>query len=327
MKRMPENVDPLLARAKLRLTMGRHEKAEGDYLKAVKRLEGTKRTLELAAAYSEMGTLYANTGDYKKASDYFTKSLEQKNDDLSARSHLAETFCKLGEQEKAEREYTEVFRATLGQVEGYIGRGELYKTMGDAGDPDMYDHAIGMFTGAVKVSDSRGGSKILSNRELAAVLYARGYSRVKLYEATKPAPDEQLLRDALADFRLCFRKDSCNLKAKRAQEKLTVRLGYTRPQQVFKSLGPVIIFALSLLVFVYAQYLFFTGNPAFWNSKEKVRESLGGEFYSLLTFGTLIFMVAGLSLPQLLKIKIAGVELEKSSVDQIQPSGKIGIKD
>jgi hypothetical protein len=48
--------------------------------------------------------------------------------------------------------------------------------------------------------------------------------------------------------------------------------------------------------------------------------------YSLLTFGSLLFMVAGLYLPQLLKLKVGGIELEKSSLDQSTPAGPIGIR-
>lgn len=327
LKKMPDDVGVRLAHARLYLTMGRYEKARDDYLDAAKKLERMGHYMELATVYSELGMIYANTDDFKQAAQYFAKSLEQNPDDLTTRSHLGEAYCKLGESEKSERTYTELFSTTLGHVEAYVGMGELYRTMGDAGEADMYDQAVSMYDEAIKLSRSRCGSKVLSNKELAAVLYARGYAKVKLYEEMKQAPDEHLLREALADFRLCFRKDRCHLKAKRAQQKLTIRLGVTRPQQIFKFAGPVIIFALSLAVFGYAQYLVFTGKPSFWNAESKTPESLSGEIYSLLTFGSLIFMVAGLSLPQLLKLKIAGVELEKSSVDQIQPSGKIGIKD
>jgi hypothetical protein len=50
------------------------------------------------------------------------------------------------------------------------------------------------------------------------------------------------------------------------------------------------------------------------------------DMYSLLTFGSLLFMVAGLYLPQLLKLKVGGIELEKSSLDQSTPAGPIGIR-
>jgi hypothetical protein len=48
-------------------------------------------------------------------------------------------------------------------------------------------------------------------------------------------------------------------------------------------------------------------------------------YYVLLTFGSLMFILAGLTLAQLLKLKVAGIELEKSAVDQITTSGGLGI--
>jgi len=49
------------------------------------------------------------------------------------------------------------------------------------------------------------------------------------------------------------------------------------------------------------------------------------EYYILLTFGYLLFMVVGLYLPQILKLKVGSIELEKSTVDQIRTSGTLGI--
>jgi tetratricopeptide (TPR) repeat protein len=48
-------------------------------------------------------------------------------------------------------------------------------------------------------------------------------------------------------------------------------------------------------------------------------------YYALLTFGSLLFMVVGLYLPQILKLRVAGIELEKSSVDQAGAGGTLGI--
>jgi len=44
-----------------------------------------------------------------------------------------------------------------------------------------------------------------------------------------------------------------------------------------------------------------------------------------VTFGSIILMIAGFYLPRLLKLKVAGIELEKSSVDQVTSSGSIEI--
>ena len=48
-------------------------------------------------------------------------------------------------------------------------------------------------------------------------------------------------------------------------------------------------------------------------------------YYAVLTFGALIFMVAGLYLPQILKLKVAGIQLEKSSAEQITTPSALGI--
>jgi len=48
-------------------------------------------------------------------------------------------------------------------------------------------------------------------------------------------------------------------------------------------------------------------------------------YYALLTFGSFIFMIAGLYLSQITKLKVGAIELEKSTVDQITISSTLGI--
>lgn len=54
-------------------------------------------------------------------------------------------------------------------------------------------------------------------------------------------------------------------------------------------------------------------------------ESVDVGFYALFTFGPLIFFVAGAYLQQISRLKFAGIEIEKSSVDQISTSGSLGV--
>jgi len=49
-------------------------------------------------------------------------------------------------------------------------------------------------------------------------------------------------------------------------------------------------------------------------------------YYALFTFGPLIFVVAGAYLQQISRLKFAGIEIEKSSVDQISTSTSLGIR-
>jgi tetratricopeptide (TPR) repeat protein len=305
--------------------VGKHAEAERAYLKALETLKGSGRVMELQATYVGLGNSYIQQEDYKKGAEYLELAIEENADDLLVKSHLAEAYRKLGRTDRAEHKYEEIFVISASHVESYIGRGELCKMIGDAGDVDMYDYAITFFTDALALSKSGDASKILKDRELAALLYSRGYASVKLYEYTKPAKDESLLRAALSDFKISYQKDKCNIKAKRACEKLSLRLSYTRSQQALRSVVPPAIFAISLILFLITQYLFFTGKAVFWDESAKGLRSMGEGYHALLTFGSLVFMIAGLSLPQLLKIKIAGVELEKSTIEQAQSWSNLGI--
>jgi tetratricopeptide (TPR) repeat protein len=329
-RRLQEALEKRSDESKLRImegdlyrSMRKHAEAERAYLKALETLKGSGRAMELQAVYVGLGNCYIQQEDYKKGAEYLELAIEENADDLLVKSHLAEAYRKLGRTDRAEHKYDEIFTVSASHVESYIGRGELCKMLGDAGDVDMYDYAITFFTDAL--SKSKDASKILKDKELAALLYSRGYASVKLYEYTKPVKDESLLRAALSDFKTSYQKDKCNIKAKRACEKLSLRLSYTRSQQALRSAGPPTIFAISLILFIITQYLFFTGKAVFWDEAAKGLRSMGESYHALLTFGSLIFMIAGLSLPQLLKIKIAGVELEKSAVEQAQSWSNLGI--
>jgi len=54
--------------------------------------------------------------------------------------------------------------------------------------------------------------------------------------------------------------------------------------------------------------------------------NLSAGYYFLFSFGSLMFAVVGLYLPQILKIKFGSIEVEKSAVEQITTSGTLGIK-
>jgi hypothetical protein len=71
-------------------------------------------------------------------------------------------------------------------------------------------------------------------------------------------------------------------------------------------------------VFAFAHYDFHYAVPA-------VRR-LDAVQYIAITFGALVFFVAGLYLPKVLKLKVPGIELEKASMDQISIATSIGIR-
>ncbi|MEM6395355.1 MAG: tetratricopeptide repeat protein [Bacteroidota bacterium] len=49
-------------------------------------------------------------------------------------------------------------------------------------------------------------------------------------------------------------------------------------------------------------------------------------YYALITFGAILFMIAGLYLPRLLKLKVGVIELQKNSLSEVQDSSLLGIQ-
>ena len=225
---------------------------------------------------------------------------------------------------------------------------------------------------------------MLKKKELAALLYSRGYAKVKLYESSRTTADQRLLSEAREDFRACVKADGEHHNARRALEKMQKRRGPFSRQVLTELVGPWMTAGLSLCIFVIAQLAFFstylkpgqepspaTGSVVSAVNKEAVtatarvaglealsiapaeaapdtrsreaskdkgqagasteakapRKGMIGEgMYALLSFGSLLFLIAGFYLPQILKLKVAGIELEKSVVDQIAAPTALGIR-
>ena len=86
--------------------------------------------------------------------------------------------------------------------------------------------------------------------------------------------------------------------------------------------GPLVIFISATFVFLFAQLNFAFPN-LFWLPVQ--RSPVGCEVYVVLTFGALLFMIAGLYLPKVLKLKIPGIELEKASVERVSAPSALDI--
>lgn len=289
-----------------------------DYENAEKCLLNTiEKDRELAIAYSNLGIIHLYNEDYKSAIKYFRNAFDKLDrEDLMIQSNLAEAYRKAGDVYSAKTEYEKILNITPFHVESYIGLGEVYSALGDGGDEDMYDKAIYNFTHAINISNKKNGSKILKGKELAAALYSRGYAKVGLYEKSKTIMNEGLLRDALKDFKESYKKNPYNHKAKRGMGKIEKRAKILTPQRFIERLGPWAIFLSSFFVFILSQSCFIFNKP----------HSIAISYYGLLTLGSFIFMVTGLYLPQILKLKVGSIELEKSPVEQITAPTTLGIR-
>jgi tetratricopeptide (TPR) repeat protein len=305
----PKHAEALVKLAKLLLGMREYDQARDHLTHLLAReREGSIVKSMFVDAHSAMGVVSMRQERFEEAAQHFELALRLDPDELVQRSNLAEAYLKSKRVEKAEIEYRKILAITEDSVEALIGLGEVYTAMADAGDPDLYDVAIDYFSRGYRTAQSESRSKWLRRKEEAALLYSRGYARVRWVESAKPRAANHALKDALDDFKHCRVLDPEHYKAERAVKKVGDWLGHSVPEQVEKY-GPSIIFGLSLLVFFGSQLGFYLATPP------KNQSYLG--YWALATFGSLLFMIAGLYLPQLLKIKVAGIELEKSSVDQV----------
>jgi hypothetical protein len=91
--------------------------------------------------------------------------------------------------------------------------------------------------------------------------------------------------------------------------------------------GPLAIFTAGAAVFLFTQLDFFFPNAKvrelFWLPMKS--QAMDAKYYVVLTFGALIFMIAGLYLPKVLKLKVPGIELEKASVERASAPSALDI--
>jgi len=278
---------------------------------------------ESAAPYVSLGVVYSRKEDFRQAVLYFEKARQRNRSDLNVWSNLAEASLKINPKEltqieKAEVGYRQILKIAPDHIDSRIGLGEVYMAMAEAGEKDFYEVAIKNYDEAIQLAEKKQGSKCLKTRELVAVYYLRGYARVKLYEASRPFSDASLLSEALHDFQRCVKLDADHHKAERAKEKLDKRLSMFSRRWFTEKVAPWLVLGPSLFVLFVTQGAFLFGRP-------ELQKPIDAVHYIALTFGSLIFLVVGLFLPEIQRLKGAGIELEKGAVTQISTSGSIGI--
>jgi hypothetical protein len=144
--------------------------------------------------------------------------------------------------------------------------------------------------------------------------------RVKRYEHNGKASRPSSLSPALTDFQCAREADPNHDKALAAIEKISKLLrGRRKLESIMDRLGPPLIAAAGLFVFVLAQLAFVLPRTVLDGARIDYTP------YGALTFGALAFIVAGLSLPKLLKLKVPGIELQKSAADQVSAPSTLGI--
>ena len=135
--------------------------------------------------------------------------------------------------------------------------------------------------------------KRLSISETAKIYYVRGYARTKSYEADA---SRATLTLALRDFQKCKELDPKNSKAPAAIEKITKFMRRGMRESLLEVWGPLVISIFGALVSLFLQLDFFFSEKLL--PQHSPTDAMGATEYGLFTFGSLLFMIAGLCLPQ-----------------------------
>lgn len=288
-----------------------------DYAEAEKRLlSAAEQNKNTADERTVLGVLYARKEEFQKAIDYFREALRIEPQDLTVRSNLAETYLNAKLPDKAEAEYQKILNITSNHIESEIGLGQVYLAMAEAGNVEMFEEAISHFERAIELGKNEpcSVSSRMKPKKWAALYYSIAYTRVKFHGASKFLKDDSLLNQALKEIRLCLKLDSEHYKALRAKRKILEKIRPTSTERIMEKLGPLSIFVAAAFLLVVTQFSFYGGG--------RIKDLAS---YISISFGSIVLMIAGLSLPRLLKLKVAGIELEKSSVEQITTSGTLEI--
>jgi len=270
--------------------------------------EALKLDSENGEVHAALGVLQGRTGRHDKAVESLKEAVRRDERDLTLRSRLASALFLADRIEAAEREHRRVLAAAPEHIDSLIGLGEMYLKLGnERDDPDFFEQAVDRFGAASDLAKNGHGSRRVANSERADLLYACGYARVRLYESSSLGAHEEQLHKAEKDFQRSAALDPGQHMAARARDKIRKRLRRGSPDRFTERVAPFIIAFLALMVFGLTQASLIADAPM---------SELPSGMYATLTFGALLFVVSGFTLPRLLKLRVAGMELQNSAVER-----------
>lgn len=287
-----------------------------------------KSTLKRAEVAARRGLVCFRAEEHVEAVKHFREALLAKPGDLTLRSNLGNALLKSKQFEAAQDEFARVLKLAPGNIEALLGEAQVSIELADDGDPDQYQIAEHYLTKALSYGRNKEwGSRRLEISEIAKIYYMRGYARTKSFEADAFRLTSNRLFGARCDFQQCKKLDPDNRKASTAIEKIGKRLRRDIRESLVDKVGPFVIFLAAAAVFLFAQLDFFFGtNPIrSWIGVPDLSAVTESTTYIAITFGSLVFMVAGLYLPKVLKLKVPGIELEKAGIDQVSAPSALGI--
>jgi tetratricopeptide (TPR) repeat protein len=270
------------------------------------------------------GILSLATDKPDDAVRFFEQALVDREGYLRLMANLGLALLNSKRYESALQAFKRVLNAAPGNVEALIGSARTCIELADDGDTDRYEMALKFLTQSLKYG-REGGSTRLREIDIADVYYMRGYAKTKRYEADRLSPLQ--ITPALHDFRQAIKNNPDHDAAQAAFNKVARRIAQRASESTSNAIGTVLVSLAAAIVFAFAQIDFFLRGT--WLHRilamppTPLLEKPG--YYATVTFSSLAIMIAGLSLGKLLKLKVAGIELEKASADPTAPAAGLNI--
>jgi tetratricopeptide (TPR) repeat protein len=277
------------------------------------------------------GILCLGTDEPDEAARFFRQSLIDRAGDLNLQGYLGLALLNAKQYNSALSAFRRILDVAPGNIDALIGSALASIELADDGDADHYERAEQFLTDALNHGRGGGsGSKRLARDKdaIADIYYMRGYAKAKRYEANRGALPTILIASALDDFRQTLRANSRHNLARSAIDRLTQRMLRRFGDSFAEIAGQVVVFIASASVFLFAQLDFFLRNTALHRALGLPAGPLldGPGYYVSVTFGALVIMIAGLSLPKLLTLKVPGIELKKASADEVAFTSSLGVR-
>lgn len=285
-----------------------------DYAEAEALLLQQKKKKDSGSINLHLAFLYGEQDQHEKVFEHLKKAFRYEPCNINLRYRLAEVSLKLKRLEAAEQELKKIELVSPHHVSNLVSLANLYLMLAESDDEDHYQTAERYLTKAINLISRDYTIGYVKNSDLSNIYYKRGFARIKIQSSKNDG--RFLLLKASNDFKKSVKLDPLNNASHRALAKLRS----IRPllkKNFIEKIGQVLIIMMSLFVFVFTQVLFGI-RKQYWLYDDYYLElpTLEPHHYGLFTFGSLILLIAGLYLPQIIKLKVAGIELEKNSIEQ-----------
>ena len=275
--------------------------------------------LRRAEVDRRQGLLELRAEHYSDAVESFRKAITVRHSDLELRSDFGKALMRAKRFVEARDQFNKVLKYAPGHIDALIGLAQVCIELADEGETEYYQQAELRLSQALRHGrDASTGSVRLQGSSLEDALYLRGFVRTKRWEAEGKMALPVMLFAALRDFSQCKH----HAQAPTARTKIKKYLMRTVLESFLAKLGAYAMFTAMAAVFVLVQLDFFFHGYGLLSPKKGIEDPLT---YGTLTFGSFLFMIAALYLPDLLKLKVPGIELEKTAANQVSSPSSLGI--